>query len=489
MSATTSLLDRPWPTPDELADARASALELAREAGVTGVAASNVVVTLAPYRVCPLGAHVDHQGGRVLGMALNCGITLAFVPVPDSARLPASTVLLRSDAFAGEVRFDLLDDDESMPPPLSSSAADAPGGWGAYPRGAAAVLRAALRPNPPRRGIVGVVRASPPNLARSGVSSSAALSVACVRALSLAAAADENASDALSRLGDDPLWRTIRLARAVETERVGVKCGVLDQASSILSRRGAVTLVDCATEAHETVRFACDRAEALGADSDSPEAFGDAADDDDDGRGALPFVVLLAHSGLRAALSETKYNARVDEYPAAAIAGIDPRARRLGDVRGGRAAFETFRRSLRRKQETSEADAAFLRRATHYFDEVDRVAAGTAAWRRGDVRAFGSAMNASGVSSIELYECGCEPMNALRATAERAPGVYGARFSGAGFRGCVVALAERARAAEAAEWIAERYARAFPDLAKDAGVVLAESSHGARTILAEEVAM
>jgi hypothetical protein len=52
-----------------------------------------------------------------------------------------------------------------------------------------------------------------------------------------------------------------------------------------------------------------------------------------------------------------------------------------------------------------------------------------------------------------------------------------------------VALAERARAAEAAEWIAERYARAFPDLAKDAGVVLAESSHGARTILAEEVAM
>ena len=147
MSATTSLLDRPWPTPDELADARASALELAREAGVTGVAASDVVVTLAPYRVCTLGAHVDHQGGRVLGMALNCGITLAFVPVPDSARLPASTVLLRSDAFAGEVRFDLLDDDESMPPP-SSSAADAPGGWGAYPRGAAAVLRAALRPNP-----------------------------------------------------------------------------------------------------------------------------------------------------------------------------------------------------------------------------------------------------------------------------------------------------------------------------------------------------
>ena len=67
--------------------------------------------------------------------------------------------------------------------------------------------------------------------------------------------------------------------------------------------------------------------------------------------------------------------------------------------------------------------------------------------------------------------------------------MYGARFSGAGFRGCVVALAERARAAEAAEWIAERYARAFPDLAKDAGVVLAESSHGARTILAEEVAM
>ena len=194
MSATTSLLDRPWPTPDELADARASALELAREAGVTGVAASDVVVTLAPYRVCPLGAHVDHQGGRVLGMALNCGITLAFVPVPDSARLPASTVLLRSDAFAGEVRFDLLDDDESMPPP--SSAAVRRAGGARTPRRRRGPPR---RPptEPPRRGIVGVVRATPRT---SPGPASRPPPRSPWRAFEplLAAAADENASDALA---------------------------------------------------------------------------------------------------------------------------------------------------------------------------------------------------------------------------------------------------------------------------------------------------
>ena len=80
------------------------------------------------------------------------------------------------------------------------------------------------------------------------------------------------------------------------------------------------------------------------------------------------------------------------------------------------------------------------RRATHYFTETSRVAAGTAAWRRGDLEALGREMTASGISSIENYECGCEPMNDLRAIVEETSGVLGVRFSGAGFRGCCVAL-------------------------------------------------
>ena len=74
------------------------------------------------------------------------------------------------------------------------------------------------------------------------------------------------------------------------------------------------------------------------------------------------------------------------------------------------------------------------RRATHYFSETSRVAAGVAAWRRGDLDALGRQMTASGLSSIDNYECGCGPMNDLRAIIAETPGVLGAGWSKRGGR-------------------------------------------------------
>jgi len=48
---------------------------------------SEVVVVAAPYRACPLGAHIDHQLGPVTAVALNLGVCLAFLPTPHTAKV------------------------------------------------------------------------------------------------------------------------------------------------------------------------------------------------------------------------------------------------------------------------------------------------------------------------------------------------------------------------------------------------------------------
>ena len=72
-----------WPSESDLANLRADVSAFAKSHGVP-VDPKDVRVAVAPYRVCPLGAHVDHQGGCVAGMALDCGVLFGFVPSPNS---------------------------------------------------------------------------------------------------------------------------------------------------------------------------------------------------------------------------------------------------------------------------------------------------------------------------------------------------------------------------------------------------------------------
>ena len=61
-------------------------------------------------------------------------------------------------------------------------------------------------------------------------------------------------------------------------------------------------------------------------------------------------------------------------------------------------------------------------------------------WRQGDLEGFGELMNASCQSSIENWEAGSPELIELQRGLERTKGIYGSRFSGAGFGGCVIAL-------------------------------------------------
>ncbi|KDO61990.1 hypothetical protein CISIN_1g031299mg [Citrus sinensis] len=156
-----------WPTEDELKEMRNKVSEM------SGRDAEEVRVVVSPYRICPLGAHIDHQGGTVSAMTINKGILLGFVPSGDTE------VVLRSGQFDGEVRFRI---DEIQQPTNSvkkhhavyasdSAKIKEECKWGNYARGALYALQS--RGNILTEGIIGYICGSD-NLDSSGLSSSAA---------------------------------------------------------------------------------------------------------------------------------------------------------------------------------------------------------------------------------------------------------------------------------------------------------------------------
>ena len=376
-----------------------------------GADPSQVRVVRSPYRVCPLGAHVDHQLGQVTAMALDQGVVLAYAPTN------AARVRLASADFPGEVAFDLAD----VP---ARSQAD----WGNFARGAALALQSRYVLH---RGLVGVTRG---RLAEGGLSSSAAVGVAYLLALEHVNSLDVSCED------------NIDLDQAIENGYLGLRNGILDQAAILLSRQDQLLHLDCATRQHRRV---------------AP------------GPGLAPYRILIAFSGLRQALVSTDYNRRVDECQAAARVLLDAVGRPASDPRLGRLTAAEY-----------AAHGRLLvgppaRRAAHFFGEVARVEQGVQAWQAGDLATFGRLVTASGESSVSNYECGCAPLIDLFRLLVATPGVYGARFSGAGFRGCCVALVEADAAAAGAARVESHYARLHPDLAAAAPVLVCASGDGA----------
>lgn len=378
----------------------------------------DVRVVFAPYRICPLGAHIDHQRGPVTAMALDRGVMLAYAPLREAI------VTMSSMNFAGEVRVELAAVPSAMP-----------GDWGNYPRGAILALQ---QGQPLKCGLAGIVEGS---AVEGGLSSSAALGVACLLAL-----------EDVNSICVPPL-RNIQLDQYIENSYLGLKNGVLDQAAILLSRKDHLTRIDCSTLRHEQWARPA----------------------------TMPgFSVMIAHSGIRKALIHTDYNRRVDECQEAARLLLDAAGRGkdravLGDVTAEE--YDTFRDRL---------PPHLARRAAHFFSESDRVDRGTRAWQAGDIAAFGQLITESGESSIAHYECGSPPLIDLFRLIAETPGVYGSRFSGAGFRGCCLALVDSSRAESIAAEVQQAYRRLHPELAHAAHVWLCDTSDGARIASLDE---
>lgn len=407
-----------WPSQSELDEMKRIVADM------TDRDTEEVRVAVSPYRICPLGAHIDHQGGTVSAMTINRGILLGFVPSQDSQ------VVLQSVQFKGEVKFRVNEIQKPMNIAKTngqvngscSTAQEEECFWGNYARGAIYALQ--KRGNCLTQGIIGCICGSE-DLDSSGLSSSAAVGVAYLLAF-----------ESANNLSVSPT-ENIEYDRLIENEYLGLKNGILDQSAVLLSKYGCLTCMNCKTKEHKLVEHP-----------------------DHDIGISRKYRILLAFSGLKQALtSNPGYNRRVAECQEAAklllhASGNEDIEPLLSNVEPE--IYQTHK---------SKLEPALARRAEHYFSENARVLTGLQAWADGNMEYFGKLISASGLSSIQNYESGCEPIIQLYEILLKAPGIYGARFSGAGFRGCCIAFVDAEYATEAASFVRAEYKKIQPILA------------------------
>ena len=120
------------------------------------------------------------------------------------------------------------------------------------------------------------------------------------------------------------------------------------------------------------------------------------------------------------------------------------------------------------------------RRAEHWYSEYDRVTAGVEAWRRGDIEAFGRCCFESGRSSIYNYETGSPELKKLYEIMTETEGIYGGRFSGAGFKGCCMALIDPAHEESILARVEREYTAAFPHLKEKYSAHICVSADGVK---------
>ncbi|XP_049344174.1 galacturonokinase isoform X2 [Solanum verrucosum] len=432
-----------WPSESELDKIRKKVAEL------SGRDAQEVRVVVSPYRICPLGAHIDHQGGAVSAMTINKGILLGFVPSDDTQ------VTLQSGQFEGEVRLRIdevqlpkhMSETNGLTEQMDSSTPQEECKWGNYARGAIYALQS--KGNHLKTGITGFICGSE-GLDSSGLSSSAAVGIAYLLAF-----------ESANGLVVSPT-ENIEYDRLIENEYLGLKNGILDQSAILLSSYGCLTFMNCKTIKHKLIH---------------PPT----VQNNHEGELGNAYKILLAFSGLKQALTTNPgYNRRVAECQEAAkillqASGDEEMEPVLSNVKPE--VFEAHK---------SKLEVNLAKRAKHYFSENERVMKGLEAWASGNLKEFGELITASGLSSIQNYECGCEPLVQLYQVLLKAPGVLGTRFSGAGFRGCCIAFVEADKAEEAATFVVNEYSKLQPELAshpnQGSAVLICDASDSARVI-------
>jgi galactokinase len=357
------------------------------------------VVAFAPGRVELLGNHTDYNEGLALAAAIHLGVTVR------AEKLKADVIEISSETNGRTASTSLKDPQRLAEEP-----------WANYPIGVVKMLCEA------GFGIGGLrFRVSSNVPPGSGLSSSAAFEVAT------AVAALE-----LFRLSIEPM-ALARLCQKAENAFVGVRCGLLDQASSVFGKENEVILLDFRAINARTVPL-------------SPDV-----------------ALLLVDSGVPHHLTGGEYNERRSQCHAADVAlGV----KALRDV-------------------TSEAilaaplDPLIRGRALHITGENERVLAGVAALESGQMQTFGELMFQSHESSRRNFENSTSFLDALVEIASATQGVLGARLTGGGFGGATIWLVEKDKAQQILSRVSEAYRR---KTGATCTALITKASQGARLI-------
>ena len=370
--------------------------------------------TFTPYRICPIGAHSDHQLGKITGLAINKGIHIAYGPKQNGI------IELTSLQFQKRAQFHV----NSVPETKEND-------WADHLRGATIAL--GQRYNL-KVGMCGVIDGELPI---GGLSSSAAVIITFL--------------SAICKLNDIHLTENemIQLALAAENNYVGVSCGKLDQSCEVYCKKNHLLYMDMRDDSYELIPT-------------NPNM--------------KPYKIAIFFSGLERTLTGSKFNMRVDECRSAAYALLAYAGMEYGKFNETNLRDVPYEVYLKYKDKLPEN---WAKRAEHWYTEYDRVQRGAEAWRRGDIEEFGRLSFESGWSSIYNWETGSPELQKLYEIMTETEGIYGGRFSGAGFKGCCMALIDPAFEESIIEKVTTEYLAAFPELEGKYQVHICKSADGA----------
>ena len=372
-------------------------------------------LSFCPYRVCPIGAHVDHQLGKITGFAIDKGIHIAYSPKQNGV------IELSSLQFGKRAQWHV----RAVPEEKQND-------WADYLRGATKELYQAY---PLRIGLSGVIEGSLPI---GGLSSSAAVIISFMKAL-----CQVNGL----HLEDHEL---IMMAKSAENNYVGVSCGKLDQSCEVYSKKDHLLYLDTMDDSYELIPT-------------DPSM--------------KPYEIAIFFSGVERTLAGSKFNMRVDEcrsaaYALKAYAGME--YGKFGETHLREVPYEVFLEFKDRLPEN------WRKRAEHWYGEFDRVQKGAEAWRRGDIEEYGRLSFESGHSSIVSWETGSPELKKIYEIMTRTDGIYGGRFSGAGFKGCCMALIDPSYEEEIFKKVEDEYLAEFPALRGKYSAYVCHSADGVK---------
>ena len=327
------------------------------------------IAASAPGRVNLIGEHTDYNGGAVLPAALQRRIQVAL------ARQDAPTVTIKSTRF-----------DDLIERPVGDAKR---GDWTDYAMGA---LWKAAELGWLTGGVKLHIESDIPDGA--GVSSSAALITAILRAASIVGQVATTAVDIAKH------------ARAVENDYIGMPCGIMDQMAVGLADHGKALALDTSDLSYDVI--------------DIPDEWG----------------IAVIHSGVRRELADGRYKARFEECQAAAEYLKTDQLCRLGQAQ---------------VKALSVMPDPLRKRARHVMTEHKRAVQASDAMKAGDLNTFAALMNESHRSYSQDFEASTPVIDDLVNDALNI-GAKGARLTGGGFGGCIVALVEKPKLED---WIAE----------------------------------
>lgn len=328
--------------------------------------------TKVPGRVNLIGGHTDYNDGFVLPVAVN-----RYVHVTGRIR-PDKWVSVYSTAFGERHRFS---SENEMNPSLS--------GWKRFAEG---VIRTVLMSADEEAGMDILVENDLP--VGGGLSSSAAF------AAGLGVITAE-----LNSIELNP-FEFARTLQNAEHEYAGVECGIMDQLSILLSRKGSALLIDCRSLQIDHIPIPAD------------------------------WSLVVMDTGVRHDLAFSEYTDRRRE-----CAKIIELYRQAG--RECTSLRDISCSDLGLLEKITGSTDVLLRRCRHVVLENMRVREAAQVLRASDENCIGRLFKESHMSLQNDFEVSCNELDSMVEAAWHAPGCIAARMTGGGFGGCTVNLVRK----------------------------------------------